>query len=80
MISIFQYPARERKEKEKQVRPSMAHFNLPQYARQMQKKDFVSGGLELKWKRNFLVKNEKVKKKNSENHSKCTEPNIRYGQ
>jgi hypothetical protein len=41
----------------------MAHFNLPQYARQMQKEFFVSGGLELKWKRNFLVINEKVSKK-----------------
>ena len=54
----------QRKKREGEARMSIdGAFQSSSICTSNAKKDFVSGGLELKWKRNFLVKNEKVKKK-----------------
>jgi hypothetical protein len=67
LISIFQYPAKKKiREKDGEASTSIdGAFQSSSIctSNAKNKKYFVSGGLELKWKRNFLVINEKKSKK-----------------
>ena len=72
LIPIFQYPAKKnknnlrKKEGEKKRSKYVHRWRISIFLNMHVKfkKYFVSGGLELKWKRNFLVINEKSKQKN----------------
>jgi len=70
LIPIFQYPAKKqnnlrKKEGEKKRSKYVHRWRISIFLNMHVKckKYFVSGGLELKWKRNFLV-DEKSKQKN----------------